>query len=73
VAKKNAITLEEHLARIRGLGGKASMQGRTEKERKEFARTGGQIGGKQRALKLSAKRRSEIARKAAAARWGKKP
>ena len=32
---------------------------------------GGKIGGKQRAEKLPKKRRSEIAKKAAAARWGK--
>ena len=35
----------------------------------ELGRLGGQKGGKARAAKLSAKRRSEIAKKAAAARW----
>jgi hypothetical protein len=35
----------------------------------EFARTGGLKGGKARAKKLSAKERSEIAKKAAAMRW----
>ena len=34
-------------------------------------RLGGLKGGKARAKKLSAKRRSEIAKKAAAARWAK--
>jgi hypothetical protein len=34
-----------------------------------FARAGGLKGGKARAEKLSAKRRKEIARKAAATRW----
>ena len=34
-------------------------------------RKGGQKGGKARASKLSAERRSEIARKAAQARWSK--
>jgi hypothetical protein len=37
----------------------------------ELGRLGGQKGGKARAEKLSAKRRSEIAKKAAAARWAK--
>ena len=37
----------------------------------ELGRKGGLKGGKSRAAKLSAKRRSEIARKAAEARWGR--
>lgn len=36
-----------------------------------LGRLGGLKGGKARAKKLSAKRRSEIAKKAAAARWAK--
>lgn len=36
-------------------------------------REGGLKGGKARAEKLSAEKRSEIARKAAQARWGKEP
>jgi hypothetical protein len=36
-------------------------------------RDGGRNGGKARAEKLSPERRSEIARKAAAARWGTPP
>lgn len=36
---------------------------------KEYNRKGGLIGGPKRAAKLSKKRRSEIARKAARARW----
>jgi len=47
----------------------------TEEEAKSAAsilgRMGGLKGGKARAEKLSAKRRSQIARKAAAARWRK--
>ncbi len=35
----------------------------------ESGRRGGKIGGKARAEKLSPERRSEIARKAASARW----
>jgi hypothetical protein len=35
----------------------------------ELGRMGGLIGGKRRAEKLTPERRSEIARKAAAARW----
>ena len=37
----------------------------------ELGRRGGLKGGKARAEKLSAKKRVEIARKAAQARWGK--
>lgn len=37
---------------------------------KEYARKGGLLGGPKRAAKLSKKRRSEIAKKAAKARWG---
>jgi hypothetical protein len=37
----------------------------------ELGRQGGLIGGVRRAAKLSAERKSEIARKAAAARWSK--
>ena len=36
-----------------------------------FGRIGGKIGGKRRAESLSKKRRSEIAKKAAATRWQK--
>ncbi len=36
-----------------------------------LGRLGGQKGGKARAQKLTAKRRSEIAKKAARTRWGK--
>lgn len=36
----------------------------------ELGRLGGQKGGKARAAKLTQKKRSAIARKAAAARWG---
>jgi hypothetical protein len=38
----------------------------------EIGRKGGLKGGKARAEKLSAKKRKEIAEKAAKARWGKK-
>jgi hypothetical protein len=37
----------------------------------ELGRKGGLIGGPKRAAKLSAERRSEIAKQAAAVRWGK--
>lgn len=38
----------------------------------ELGRRGGLKGGKARAAKLTPEQRSEIARKAAAARWGKR-
>ncbi|MCZ7584982.1 MAG: RNA-binding protein [Deltaproteobacteria bacterium] len=42
-----------------------------EADGKEYARKGGKKGGQSRATKLSAKRRKEIAEKAARARWSK--
>ena len=39
----------------------------------EIGRKGGLKGGKARAEKLSAKKRTNIAKKAAEARWNKKP
>jgi len=48
------------------------MRNRTAQEREEFARMGGAVGGKRRAEVLSAKRRKEIAQKAAKARWSTK-
>ncbi len=38
----------------------------------EFARKGGKRGGPARAAKLTAERRREIAKKAAAVRWSRK-
>ena len=38
----------------------------------KMGRTGGKLGGRIRADKLSERRRSEIARKASEARWGKR-
>jgi hypothetical protein len=37
-----------------------------------IGRKGGKIGGKRRMVTMSAKKRSELARKAAAARWSGK-
>lgn len=52
------------------------IEPREEKEKDpaavELGRRGGNVGGKARAAKLSAEQRSEIAKRAAAARWGKK-
>ena len=39
----------------------------------ELGRRGGLIGGKKRAENLTPERRSEIARRAAQARWGHRP
>ena len=44
----------------------------TKREREDLASKGGRVGGKARAEKLTPKRRAEIARAAAAARWKKK-
>jgi hypothetical protein len=42
------------------------------KAKKDASRKGGLIGGPSRARSISAKRRSEIAKKASAARWRKR-
>lgn len=47
------------------------MRNRTTEEREEFARMGGQVGGKRRAELLTPARRKAIAQKAAKARWAK--
>jgi hypothetical protein len=41
-------------------------------KRKESSRKGGQLGGPSRAKSISARRRTEIAKKASRARWSKK-
>ena len=41
------------------------------KAKKDSSRRGGLIGGRSRALTMSAERRREIAKNANAARWGK--
>jgi len=69
--KKKDVTLAEHARRIAPAGGRAAMENRSPEERKQFASSGGQSGGPARAAKLTAKERSEIARKAAKARWAK--
>jgi len=65
------ITLAEHLARIRGLGGKARAERLSPKRRSAIARQGGLSGGKARAEQLTPERRREIAQAAARARWEK--
>jgi len=71
MAKKNPAAVE--LGKLGGKkGGRARMESMTAEERAEFARAGGSVGGKKRAENLSAKQRKAVAKKAAAARWGKK-
>jgi hypothetical protein len=67
------ITSGGHTLVCRGHSARTSMEKRTPEEREEFARMGGQVGGKRRARALTKERRQEIARKAAAARRGNKP
>lgn len=50
----------------------ATSEGDTKSAAQLLGRQGGLKGGKARATVLSAKRRKEIAQKAAAARWGHK-
>jgi hypothetical protein len=63
MAKKNSAAVR--LGRLR-------MKGLTKSEIQELGRKGGLKGGKKRAASLTQAKRSEIAKKAAAARWGKK-
>jgi hypothetical protein len=63
MAKKNSAAVQL---------GKLRMKGLTKGEIQELGRKGGLKGGKKRAASLTKARRSEIAKKAAAARWGKK-
>jgi hypothetical protein len=71
MAKKNPAAVA--LGRLGGkLGGRARMDSMTPEQRTEFARAGGEAGGRARADKLTAAKRKAIAKKAAAARWGKK-
>ena len=51
---------------------KRRMTAMSPEERASVARTGGLAGGKARAAALTSQQRSEIAKKAAAARWGRK-
>jgi hypothetical protein len=71
MARNKPITLQDHARSISPLGGKARMQSMTKAERRAFAAAGGKAGSKARNEKLSAKRRREIAKKAAEARWKK--
>lgn len=63
----NAIGAAVRVARI--ATGEEPEQTPTPKTKSEAARLLGQLGGKARAEKLTAKKRSEIAKKAAKARW----
>ena len=71
MVRKRPITLQEHAKRISPLGGKARMDSMSAEERKSFAASGGRAGAIARKEKLSPKRRSEIAKAAALARWKK--
>ena len=63
MAKKNAAAVQL---------GKLRMKGLSKVEIQALGRQGGLKGGKKRAANLTKAERAEIARKAAAARWGKK-
>ena len=61
----------EERSRFASVGGKARVASMTEREHSELGTKAGKAGGKARAEKLSAKRRREIAKAAAIARWRK--
>jgi hypothetical protein len=71
--RKKPITLAEHLASIASKGGTARMEQLTPEQRRNLASSGGLVGSKARADALSLAKRRAIAKKAAEARWGKKP
>ena len=63
MAKKNAAAVQL---------GKLRMKGLSKGEIQELGRKGGLKGGKKRAASLTKAQRTEIAKKGASARWGKK-
>jgi hypothetical protein len=63
MAKKNSAAVQL---------GKLRMKGLSKREIAELGRKGGKAGGAARAKALTKAERSEIAKKAAAARWEKK-
>ena len=67
--------VRDYLSAIGKRGGKSRMAVLSDEEHLAMSRRGGEVGGKEggpaRAKALTAKRRSEIARKAVEARWAK--
>jgi hypothetical protein len=68
----SSITLQEHLESIASRGGQARGEKLSVARKQAIGRKGGKLGGKARADSLTKEERKEIAKKAAAARWGKK-
>jgi len=68
----DTITLQEHMESIAAKGGEARARKLSAARKSAIAKKGGKIGGKARAAALRPEERTEIARKAAQARWGKK-
>ena len=64
--------VRKYLSEIGKRGGKSRMTNLAPEDRTKLARKGGLAGGPARAKALSAKRRSEISRKAAQKRWSSK-
>ena len=67
-----SITLQEHMESIASKGGEARAAKLSGARKKAIAKKGGKAGGPARAAALTKEERTEIARNAAAARWGKK-
>ena len=61
-----------HAVALGHLGGKRRAEVLSAEQRRDIGTQGGLIGGRARANALSKARRSEIAKKAAEARWAKK-
>jgi hypothetical protein len=61
-----------HAVALGHLGGTRRAEVLSPEQRRDIGTQGGLIGGRARANSLSKARRTEIAKKAAEARWGKK-
>lgn len=68
---KNKPDKNIHAVELGKLGGKRRFELMSVQEKTELGTRGGTVGGKARAEALTKARRSEIARKAAEARWSK--
>jgi hypothetical protein len=68
----DTITLQQHMESIAPKGGEARARKLSAARKSAIATKGGKVGGKARAAAMTPEERTEIARKAAAVRWGKR-
>lgn len=72
MVQKKAKRLKDKTQRSKSIAENTPSQEDAKSAAQMLGRLGGLVGGKARAKKLSSKRRSEIAKKAAEARWNAK-